>query len=743
MYAHSPNEAGDWQGLTEHLEAVAGAASAFAAPFGGGRAAQIAGLWHDVGKAGNWQSYLAKCAAEPDRRHRSVDHKGAGALIAASDPALEVLAFLIAGHHGGLMNHGDLRSWLKERRQDADTGLARDWAESVGVIASAGNDFDQVIPEFARSNPHALEFWLRMCFSALVDADYRDTERHFDPVSFANRGGAPPIPVLAKRLEAAQAALNEAHQGPVNAVRREVYQACLGAAELPPGLFRLTVPTGGGKTRSGLSFGLRHAATHGFQRVVVALPFLTITDQTAEVYRQVLGDDQVVLEHYSSAGAAEDPDGAVSQGEVWRRLSAQDWDAPVVVTTTVQLLESLFGGSTRACRKLHRLANAVIILDEVQSLPVALLEPILDVLTELAANYGTSVVFCTATQPEYGSVPKIAERFAAMTEIAPEPARLFQSLQRVTYAWPEPGDRWSWARVAAEAQASEQTLIVVNTKRDALALLDELADPEAFHLSTAMCAAHRRDVLSLIRLWLKAGRRCRVVSTQVVEAGVDLDFPLVMRALGPLDSIVQAAGRCNREGHLHRGRVIIFDPEEGGSPGGSYATATTIAAQLAAEPDLDLHDPEVFRRYFSELYSLVDLDARDIQGLRSRFAFADVAKAFKMIDDDTVPVLVDYRGLAARFPDLPTDRRAIHHATTLAKLIDRLELAQATRSLKDARALLGQAQPYTVALRRRAFEQARQAGNVTELVGDLWHWQWTYDDVRGLTFDADHERLVV
>ncbi len=532
LYAHTPAmKDGPWHDLGEHLRAVAEGAANNAEPFGGAELARWAGLYHDIGKAGDsFQAYLRACHADPSRRHRTVDHKGAGALLALE--AFEELAFLVQGHHGGLPDRGELLSKLKERTGDPETANARARAGAAGLLPPPPDPGELACPSFVRDE-RSSEFFLRMLFSALVDADHADTGQHRNPDEHAERGGTPTLQELANCLQAAQSGLTGQRHDPVNAVRHEVYQACLQAASLPPGFFRLTVPTGGGKTRSGLAFALQHAILHRLRRVIVAVPYLTITDQTADVFRQVLGNDRAVLEHHSGTVRTDDSEGAATPHATWRRLATEDWDAPVIVTTTVQFFESLFGSSPSVCRKLHRIAHSVVILDEVQTLPPPLLEPILDALRELVANYGVSVVLCTATQPNFNALPNFAA-LQDVREIAPDPPRLFATLRRVRYEWPKPGDRWSWEQVAEEIRGAAQALTIVNTKADALTLLDTLDDPDAFHLSTLLCGAHRRDVLAAIRRRLTLGGPCRVVSTQVVEAGVDLDFPLVLRAMGRL-----------------------------------------------------------------------------------------------------------------------------------------------------------------------------------------------------------------
>ena len=474
------------------------------------------------------------------------------------------------GHHGGLRareGSAGLRAWLSERAADAGTvqSLARAPAEVTHLQPCKPVDLPNWIDD-----PLAAETFVRLMFSTLVDADFLDTEEHFDPAASGMRGTALALPELWRRFEINHATM-PAGLGPVADVRADVYKACLAAADEPSGLFRLTVPTGGGKTLSAMAFALRHAISHSLDRVIVAVPFLTITEQTADAYRWAFGpldgDELTVLEHHS--GVVEQPDDAGDQdsSQVRRRLATENWDAPIVVTTTIQLFESLFSAHPGRCRKLHRLARSVIVLDEAQALPPHLLTPILDAVTELVRHYGATVVLSTATQPAFEAIP-VFRRLQAC-EIVPNPERHFAALRRVRFEWPT--EPWPWAEVARRMMEAPQALAVVNSKADALDLLDTLDDPDTMHLSTLLCGAHRRAVIAEVRRRLGAGEPCRLVSTQVVEAGVDLDFPLVLRARGPLDSIIQAAGRCNREGRLVSGSVVVFRPEAGHLPAGWYS----------------------------------------------------------------------------------------------------------------------------------------------------------------------------
>jgi CRISPR-associated endonuclease/helicase Cas3 len=460
--------------------------------------------------------------------------------------------------------------------------------------------------------------------------------------------------------------------------------------------------------------------------VIVALPYTSIIDQTAQVYRDILGTENV-LEHHSAVMPSEGEEDCLQQQ--WARLAAENWDAPIIVTTTVQLFESLMAHKPSACRKLHNLAQSIVILDEVQTLPTHLLAPMLEVLQQLVDYYGVTLVLSTATQPaliDSGS-PYLRGLHGEIREIVPDAAHYFQALKRVTYERPQ--EPWSWERVAREMAAAPQCLAVVNTKGDAMALLDALGDTEALHLSTLLCMAHRRHIIQEIKDRLSAGRPCRMVATQVVEAGVDLDFPVVLRALGPLDRIIQAAGRCNREGRLapEQARVIIFRPQAGNMPAGDYRTGADLAASLLRRDELDLHSPAIYESYFQQLYQAVDTDRHNINDLRARLNFPEVAALFRMIEDDTVPLVV-------RWP---------RQGSPVDELLARLQTKRRT-GWGEARLLLRRLQPYLVNVRRRVLAQYQQQGLVLELPLGLWEWLGHYHETRGLCDKAiDPELLVI
>ena len=450
------------------------------------------------------------------------------------------------------------------------------------------------------------EMFLRMVFSCLVDADSLDTERHFQAGISAKRGWNASLQEWQQLLNAKQAELQSKAQSAthgtapiVNEVRREVYHYCIAAGAEPQSAFSLTVPTGGGKTLASLAFALAHATDpqHPLDRIIYAIPYTSIIDQTAGVFRDLLGAEAPILVHHSAL--PENPKEDDGKGETsWRRLVSQNWDAPLTVTTTVQLFESLFSNAPGRCRKLHNLANSVIILDEAQMLPISLLKPILDALKLLVKYYHTTVVFCTATQPAFDTLSPHLRGFKTLTSIVPAERQKqhFEIMKRVTYH--VEAEAWDWTQVADAMRKDDlsQCLAIVNTRANAIALLEALDDPDAFHLSTLLCGAHREEVLRQVRQRLISGYSCRLVSTQVIECGVDVDFPRVLRAIGPLDRIVQAAGRCNREGLREKGEVIIFLPAQGKIPHGEYQSMVAQTQILLQDANLDFHNPEIYRR---------------------------------------------------------------------------------------------------------------------------------------------------
>ena len=613
-------------------------------------------------------------------------------------------------------------------------------------------------PESVPVPPHKQELFTRMVTSALVDADFLDTERHFGQEHPQAREHDLDIPTLWGRFERGRARVlqqqTEAGKIPakhVQEVRDEVYDACLKAASGKPGIYRLTVPTGGGKTLSGLAFALKHAKENSLRRVIVAIPYTSIIDQNAKVYRDVLGAD-AVLEHHSAVQPKDNKAERQDPNTLRLQLAAENWDVPLVCTTFVQLFESLFARKTSKLRKLHRVANSVIVLDEVQTLPPELRGPTLDVLRTLVEDYSVSLVLCTATQPAF-ETDALTDSFKGMsqTEIVSQYAEHFGKLARVKYVkheqYPNPVP---WQRLAEEIEAEPQILTILNTRKDALALLRELQKQEAtglYHLSTLMCGAHRKDKLEEINTRLADEKRppVRLVSTQVVEAGVDLDFPVVYRALGPLDRIVQAAGRCNRNGNgPELGRVVIFQTESGKAPKGAYQKgiekARTIV-ETVEDIDRELNGPDIMRLYFSRLYQDVEPDERNVQPLRRDLEFKQVAKAYRMIREETVSVVVpyrDYRKYLERWQRFPSRKswRALQpyvvniYAHEAKKL---LEIEMLRPVLEGSDYTTGQEDP-----------DSENPGKFKDTEGKIYFFQREdkYDLVTGLPIDRDPADLI-
>ena len=755
--AHTPpeTEPNKWQSMTDHTRNVADMAAAFARPFGAEELATWAGWLHDVGKySPEFQKYLRDCAAGIPRKPGSAEHKCAGTKLAVESlpkGIRDIIAPCVLGHHGGLNALSELNSTLAEAAlsQDLTVPILRAQQDFPDLRATP----PAVIPGWDRAGATRdakalhLEMLTRFVFSCLVDADGLDTEQHFDPSKAPLRRPFTLRDVedrWAVALQQSQDDLQrDAPENHVNRVRREVYAACQAAATQAPGVFTLTVPTGGGKTRSSLAFALAHARAHGQARIIYAIPYTSIIDQTAAVFRDILSGDGV-LEHHSAveprvAEAGETPAEAQAEAarEQQRRMASENWNAPLVVTTTVQFFESLFANRTSRCRKLHHIAGSVVILDEVQTLPAPLLAPLLHGLRALVEHYGVTVVLCTATQPALIGQTRYWDGLPQATPIISNPAPHFAALRRVTYRVAlEP---WDWARVATEVQSNPRScLVVLNTKKDALAVLEALDDANARHLSTLLCGAHRRQVLAEVRAALvrereQGGPPVRLVSTQVIEAGVDVDFPRVLRAMGPLDRIIQAAGRCNREGWRDPtdSKVIVFTPSEGRIPPGEYQMAMRLAESLIAQnPAFDFDTPEVATEYFAKLYDLFGkqgLDQKKVQEARQSLNFPEVAKKVRLIEEDTLPVLVPYHQGHCPEADLTKDE-----FLALVENIRQMAAGQQASHRKGktlSRKLWQDIQSLTVAVYTTELKNLPVSELVTE---QLFLWGGTYDPVVGI-----------
>lgn len=732
-YAHSlaDHPESDWEGLSDHLQKVGDLASGFASAFDSADWGRLAGLWHDLGK------YHPKFQERLRGSGEQVEHAGLGAVLAVEkDRALgRFLAFVIAGHHAGLANPV---TTAETSRRSLEERLDR----NAPVLASLRSQLPPKLTALAiprlprwlsdRPEPSSLELWTRLLFSALVDADFLATESFYKPgTREAAIGPYDDVATLRKRLDSyldrKVANLPEEERSSlVNRKRAEVLAACREKATYPPGLFSLTVPTGGGKTLAAMSFALRHAEKHGLRRVVVGIPFTSIIEQNAKVYREAL-DDANVLEHHSALDplAAEEKN---REAELRRRLAAENWDAPIVVTTNVQLFESLFADRPSRCRKLHRIARSVILLDEAQTLPVDFLDAVLDVLRELTQRYGCSVVLTTATQPALKKRSSLPQGLEEVEEIIADPTALAENLERVEVSWPDvDGPARTYSELARELVEHERVLAVVHLRRDARTLAELLPREGRFHLSALMCPAHRTQELDKARARLATGKPCRLVSTQLIEAGVDIDFPVVYRCLGGLDSLAQAAGRCNREGKLlpDKGRVVFFRAETSPPPGVPRKGLKAVEEMLR-DPDirLNLSDPEAHTTFFRMLYAACERDPRRIQRERRELNFATVGRLVRLIDEPTTPVVVPFGDAMKRL-----DR--------LRRVDDRLH----RRSL----------QPFVVNLRERTFQRLQTNGAIEEVVDGVFTltgpYHHLYDEQFGLTEDdepsPDPERLVV
>lgn len=718
--------------LAEHLRTVASLASRHAHRFNGSDWAHLAGLWHDLGKyRPRFQHYIRRASGfEADAHIKGeagkAPHSTAGALLACDrfDMAGRVLAYLIAGHHAGLYDWNSENSNLAYRLQQQESRDEFDEALAQQPPADI-LDHGAFVPDL-RAMPGGKDgfaLWVRMLFSCLIDADRLDTEAYMDADKSAQRSDWPNILTLLKQFDQFMTSKSiAANPSTVNLLRTDILRQCREKADDAPGLFSLTVPTGGGKTLSSMAFALEHAKRYDKRRIIYVIPYTSIIEQTADIFRSIFGD--AVIEHHSNAEADPEKENHKSH------LACENWDAPVVVTTNVQFFESLFAAKTSRCRKLHNIVDAVVVLDEAQLLPPEFLQPILDVLNLLTKHYGVTVVLSTATQPalctrEYFDARNNMRGLDNVREIMRDPDALYRALDRVNVRLPADWNTpTSWDALSEEITQCDSVLAIVNRRKDARELWQRM--PEGtLHLSALMCGEHRSQIIRQIKARLQDGILTRVVSTQLVEAGVDLDFPVVYRALAGLDSIAQAAGRCNREGRLAQGEVVVFIPPQPAPPGQLRKAEDACRSVLYGHTGKPL-ERTLFADYFEKLYHACDLDAQgigkllEVDGKTLAVNFRSAAEKFKLIqDEDSAPVIVRYRGLDG------SDE-------TVEKLLNTLK--------KDGpeRWLMRKLQRYTVNIPHRDVMKLLAQGDVEETIPGLFIQvnDWLYHEQLGLIMDG-------
>lgn len=724
----------EWQCLKDHLVNTARLAADFGRDAGVAELAGAAGLMHDIGKYSEaFQSRLAGSK-------RRVDHSTAGAreIVALFNDQpqrtfAELLAYCIAGHHTGLPDYGS-----KADVEGDGTLLARldkSQLEDYSAYKTEVDPADLRLPEKPFFRPiknykgkpvfgFSASFLTRMVYSALVDADYQDTETYYDREK--PRGGYASIEELSQRFNQFLQKFDNPI-GELNRKRTETLKACIAQASEKPGFFTLTVPTGGGKTFTSMGFALNHAATHGLKRIIYVIPFTSIIEQNAAELKRCL-DEENVLEHHANfdweqkrKASRELADDQTTDIYAKLKLAAENWDIPVVVTTNVQFFESLYANRSSRCRKLHNLAKSVIIFDEAQMLPLEYMEPCMNAVQELVQNYGASAVFCTATQPSL-------ERFLApntpVRELAPNPQELFDFYRRVQV---KIKGKFPDDELLEAMRVHPQALCIVNTRKHAKGLFDglsRLSEEGCFHLSTLMCPAHRKETLVTIRERLANGATCRVVSTQVMEAGIDVDFPVGYRALAGLDSIIQAAGRVNREGKRERGELHVFEPETPfiKKTPTFVKQGTAVSESVLREHNADPVSIAAINAYFKMLYTLQAANSFDTKGILAcfekgsdvNFDFKTAAEKFRLIDTNTVPVIIPYNEEARRL--IGELKYTLYPATTLRKL-----------------------QLYTVNIYEREFENLQSKGVI-----ETYHEKYEvlnnlnfYDEQTGLILPAD------
>lgn len=675
------------QSNDDHQRGVAERAEAFAAEFGMAEWGRVLGLLHDKGKEQRaFQQHIIKesglnpnVKVEGDYRHAYV-----GALIAKKVFPQQHLLMdnALMGHHRGLYDNGEMNEVMKSEIPD-DVSV-----ESI--------DAHLDIPRLGK--PQDIHHLQRMLYSCLVDADYLDTEAFMQPEQSKQRGRYDSLAVLEEKLDEYLSKLKkDAPDTEVNRIRNEVQQCCIKESDNNPGFFSLTVPTGGGKTLASVLWSIKHAVRNNLNRIIIAIPYTSIITQTASVLRNIFGEENV-LEHHSNVDGSKLNDKELTDR---LKLATENWDYPIIVTTNVQFFESLFSNKPSDCRKLHNIAKSVLIFDEVQTLPIAFLQPIVDTFDTLKRVFGTSILFTTASQPVLsgeimGTNPFVSfEGLSEIREIIPKEANLHNRLRRVEIRFDE--ERENYDEIAEQIAKYQRVLCIVNTRNDAEEIFTRLPkEGICLHLSRMMCPDHVRETIAKVKTALNNPDNSiiRVVATQLIEAGVDIDFPVVFRQEAGLDSVLQAAGRCNREGKLDRGVTLVFGFQKPLPPG--FMTQTNNA-RLAMGKEYDWFSPEAMEAYFRQLYSRVDnFDKANIKDLlyKPEMQFETAASEFQLIDDNTTSVIVNWKNSL--------------------DLVERLKKEGVTYTLMKA---LSQ---YSVNVRNNDLKKLMDAGTVEEVLEGVY-----------------------
>lgn len=638
--AHSENDIGEIHTVVDHLQGVSKLMDVFAFKPDFKSIFRSTGLLHDLGK---YQPAFQKYIREGGRRG-SVPHACWGAAICKRFNHTEA-AFAIDGHHKGLPNISELKSDLYEFEESEHPLLILIKEEFLKENKISESDMLYNDTGLRGSDK---ELFVRMLFSALTDADWLDTERHFNNSISDKRNTKVFDPkYLLEKLE--NELIGKSKEGYINDLRNKVRSYAISKAKSDTGFYSMTLPTGMGKTLASVSWALHHADYNNLKRIIIVLPFISIIDQTAKELKRIFGEEWV-LEHHSNFNEDEDSNKDIAeewqQGETYtRRLATENWDYPIIVTTTVQFFESLFGNKPSRCRKVHNIAQSVVIFDEVQTLPKEIVLPTLTMLKNVQKVMNTSFLFCTATQPAFEK----SEYFNGIENIqslVENPKEIFDATRRVKYYsvnnyLPVSIDELS----KSVFKRDESVLCIFNTKKQALLFFNILrkhATCRIYHLSTSMFPVHRKEVIEEIRTCLKNKEKILVSSTQLIEAGVDFDFPCVFREIAPLESIIQSAGRCNREGKMSEfGRVFIFSIEGAGAPNKQYRSLAEFANSLYKKNEDILFEHDFFGEYYRKAFRLfIPDDIKNIEQARLSFNFKTVAEVYHIIENATTPIFI-------------------------------------------------------------------------------------------------------